>query len=1257
MTTSTSFPTLAEFLTAVHGFTPHAWQVELERSLRETGQWPWHVAVPTGLGKTTSIDIAVYELARQCHVGGPRTAPQRIFHVVDRRRIIDSTVAHAALLAERVNGAVSGPLKVVKNALAQLCSEGDDLVVAVSSIHGERPDDRVWMRATGCSIVSLTAHQYVSRLLLRGHGVSPGTRSIPAGLCGIDSLVLFDEPHLSAQSVHTILRVQQLQARASEDLDIPPLRTVLLGATVPSALTALGDGDRGTLIVDRAAETGHAAVERLAARRTGFVQWVKPADSEVKKALVAAAKNAWKRNAQRIVVFANTVETAQEVYRDLARQRKAESSPVVLLTSHFRPFDRTGLDGDLSEGPRTVVATQTLEVGVDLTFDELITEVPSWASLTQRLGRLNRDGTSNDHGRATIVAGWDDEADGPVVRKGSAAVYGESTVKSATRLLRRQHLSTEGQGIDMGFDGLRAIAASDDFDAMALEGEPARIATLTSSHLPLLTQTRPVPDPDIPVDALISGPDAEQAREVAIAWREELSVFDAPNAPRVDPTEYVTIRRHRFDTFLAKLQWNPARRGNASKSPVQIRIWNPEQECWTIPRTRAEARSAPLIVMSSSLGGYAPEFGWTGDPENAMRLDISIGAAMRALREANTRGFLHAPVDMVLTRSVWSRATDDGFPWFLGGIETDDLQEAFSQTESVAAEDDDEDLELLEDAARTLAARIAERCKGPESVDEHIESAEPDNNIPGGDLQIMSSSRRAVAVRFPRGTKANASSVQLLEAHQKQVAAWADADATAAGLPQEIADVLLLAGLHHDDGKQRPEWQKYVGGSGPAPLARSGRRRSAQEEAARRQTCGLEDGWRHEAASVRLLGPVPALLGHLVGSHHGWYRPILPPIRPVGQSDREYPRVLDHAEQFAELNHRFGIWGMAYLEAVLRLADWRAAGSAVDCTPRVVSVRDLALDPVSKGASSEVPNVHRLEGLRTHPLTGWYAAVGLLVAARTKDPEAAIHWEPLGGVSGSPVTPVLTARASLEDLVSEVLYDPQWTRAQELAESHGFGRRGLGVKNQKLKPAVRLHALLLDADDAEVDLVTGTASDLGPTEAGAVTMPITPIANNSSYPEMALKMVTGRGKPAQEAVGNVCAALLSITEGFSDEKCDGGMDRPETTNPGVNGLGNPMIGQIRTVFAPLVMYGISMLGSGPVDGLGVTRSGELTLPLPTTPVRLSELRTAAHIGRARPTWAWDVDGLGWVYVARPVKLTAYEKLWLGQPRQRGASRT
>ncbi|AXE38318.1 type I-G CRISPR-associated helicase/endonuclease Cas3g [Acidipropionibacterium virtanenii] len=1240
MTTSSGFPTFSEFFAAVHGFEPHAWQADLARSVQETGQWPWTLAVPTGLGKTSAIDVAVYELARQCHEDSRRTAPQRIFHVVDRRRIIDSTAAHAAHLAACINDPTTDVLRAVHDSLAPLRSAGNELVVTVSSIHGERPDDRVWMQATGCSVISLTSHQYVSRLLLRGYGVSPGTRSIAAGLCGIDALVLFDEPHLSSQSIHTILRVQELQARAPEDLGVPPLQMALLGATVPPALADLQGSDRGRLAIDSASERGHAAVERLAARRTAFVQWVKPTDGEIRNALVAAAKEAWKRNARRVIVFANTVEIAQAVYSGLARRRKAGASPLMLLTSHFRPFDRTGLDSELLEGPCTVVATQTLEVGVDVTFDELITEAPSWASLKQRLGRLNRDGTSNEHGRATVVAGWNDASAEAVVRKGSAAVYGERTVGAATRLLHSQDDLTARQGIDMGFDGLRAIEMSDLFDAEALEAEPARIGTLTSSHLPLLAQTRPVPDPDIPVDALISGPDTEHAREIAVAWRDELSVFDDPSSPRVDPSEYVTIRRDLFDVFLRSLQWNPL--GGSDRE--QIRIWDPRQERWAIPGSRFEASEASQIILSSSLGGYTPELGWTGARNDAGGLDISTDALIRMLT-ASAGGPVSSSADLVITHSLWLRLTDDGDARRIEGVDTNGLSDVLATlgSRSSGGADDDETLEALEDAAQDLAENVAEYC----GLD-----------INSDRLQILQSSNQAVVVRFAQDIKARTSEEQTLDLHRRQVAAWADADATAVGLPQPIIDMLLEAGLCHDDGKLRPEWQAYIGAD-DVPLARSSRRRAAQVEAARWKACGLEDGWRHEADSVRRLETAPSLLGHLVGSHHGWYRPILPPVRTSGGGIPEYPRVLGHADQFAELNTRFGVWGLSYLEAVLRLADWNAAAKAEECRPRDISGSSHKSDPAIHGPLGGHPEVRRLDGLRTHPLTGWHAATGLLIAAHIADPAATIHWEPFGGPGAAPIIPVLTTTAPLDELVSQILHDPQWNKAQALATSHGLSNMGFGVKYQKLEPAACLHGLLLDADDAEVGLAAGVASDLAATETkGAIPMPIVPFANMASYPSVALKMVAGNNTPSHSDIHDVCAALLSEAKGFSDEKCDGGMDRPEAVKPGINGLGSPETRQTRSVLAPLAMYGIGLLGSGPVRGLGVTRSGKLVLPLPTTPVTLNELRAMTYVGAVHPRWPWAVDGLDWVYSAEKKKVPAAgDKVfqWLGGPRSRRAS--
>ena len=93
-------PTFADFYQAIHGRAPFPWQERLARRVAETNEWPDKVGVPTGLGKTACLDIAVWWLAAQAdHTPSLRTAPTRIWWVVNRRLLVDSTHEHAERLA------------------------------------------------------------------------------------------------------------------------------------------------------------------------------------------------------------------------------------------------------------------------------------------------------------------------------------------------------------------------------------------------------------------------------------------------------------------------------------------------------------------------------------------------------------------------------------------------------------------------------------------------------------------------------------------------------------------------------------------------------------------------------------------------------------------------------------------------------------------------------------------------------------------------------------------------------------------------------------------------------------------------------------------------------------------------------------------------------------------------------------------------------------------------------------------------------
>lgn len=180
-----------------------------------------------------------------------------------------------------------------------------------------------------------------------------------------------------------------------------------------------------------------------------------------------------------------------------------------------------------------------------------------------------------------------------------------------------------------------------------------------------------------------------------------------------------------------------------------------------------------------------------------------------------------------------------------------------------------------------------------------------------------------------------------------------------------VTESSTLAAYLHDWGKADERFQAMLrrtdrtdawlfAGATPAILAKSdGMPTSRAQRDAARDRAGLPAGFRHEMLSIQLaessglLSDHPdsrALILHLIAAHHGHARPFAPVV-----VDGELPTVefegisLNHeqraafipshrldsgiAERFWSLTRRFGWWGLAYLEAVLRLADAQASAA------------------------------------------------------------------------------------------------------------------------------------------------------------------------------------------------------------------------------------------------------------------------------------------------------------------------------------------
>lgn len=948
---------------------PFPWQQDLLEQVAATGRWPDLLDLPTAAGKTAVIDIAVFLMALR------DDAPRRVVFVIDRRVVVQQAAVRARRLARQLRDSDDPIITMVARQLRRLSAHDDtgagSRPLQWAELRGGIVRDESWaLRPDAPAVLVSTVDQVGSRLLFRGYGISQRMRPVHAGLLANDVLFLLDEVHLSRPFADTLNAIASCY-RPPGQAGLPDRWQVAELSATPGrsgrrrVVHTLSDRDRDPAVAPLLAQ-------RLSARKPAIKRKIThPGKDEIGRALAlareaaAAARSIIAAGQHRVVgVIVNRVDTARAAYGELGNDPAFDR---YLITGRMRPFDRddllaqigprirTGRPRRAEDRPVVIVGTQSIEAGADFDFDALVTECASYDALKQRFGRVDRDGALSAGGtpaQSVILA-----VPGDVTKTADDPVYGTALTKTWAWL----------PGKEFDFAALRPGPAR----AADLLAPAAEAPVLLPSHLDRWAQTHPYPDADPDVALWLHGL-TDSSADVNVIWRADL-------------TEALLARDNSRLAENLVSSCRPAS-GEAMTVPLRgLRAWlataAPEQPSSQVADVEGASAAADADGTLRGTVPVRPVLLWGGDHSRVARQAQDIGPGDTLVVPASYGGIMAgnwAPASRIPVTDLGHRAaavqrlqaTLRLHPAVLGQL-PGNLPEP--PTPGAADADVYKDDNTVITGWLDMAAAAS---SGDAATDQIIswlrQDPRPivtrvpltDNDMPGAAIFTLTSKR---PMPYQAGPESPESTVEYepetssftgtatgLHEHSEDVGRWARALAAACGLPATLADDLKLAGRLHDLGKADARFQALLRRglvTRDGLLAKSGIMASqrAERERARRET-GYPRGGGHELVSMALAQDAQALADsatdwqlvlYLVASHHGTCRPFAPVIHdpdPVTVTvDFDGLRLetssatgmarIDSgtADRFWSLIRRYGWFGLAWLECILRLADHRAS--------------------------------------------------------------------------------------------------------------------------------------------------------------------------------------------------------------------------------------------------------------------------------------------------------------------------------------------
>lgn len=912
-------PDFAIVFKLLTGHAPFPWQEALyERFTTDDWSEITAIDIPTGLGKTSIMAIWLIALAYARDEDSRLLVPRRLVYVVNRRTVVDQSTREAEKLREALTNPKAPELVDLTDHLREMSAihyEGngkggadtENIPLAISTLRGQFADNQQWSEDPARpAIIAGTVDMIGSRLLFSGYRIGFKSRPLHAGFLGQDALLIHDEAHLEPafqKLITTIQEEQQRERKQSAKLPWPALRLVQLSATARGEGEAfsIGQADRQHEIVRQRIE----ATKQLRLHQLGDEK------KELANAVSAAALKHEGTDAD-VLVFLRTVDNVLSV---VGKLNKSCDGRVLPLTGTIRGHERDRMakrdpvfQRFLPEGNRNpavtpqrgtvyLVCTAAGEVGVNISAHQLACDLTTFDSMAQRFGRVNRFGAGDD----TVIDVF------------HPASFGNDTNRSGFDEKRRLTLQLlkqlHGHGNPQALSNLSAEARQAAFAPAPKTFE----ATDILFDAWAMTSIREKMPGRPPVAPYLHGESEWEPPQTVVAWRSEVEIIigdlleryppeDLLEAYPLKPHELLKDSSRRVFSELEKLIAAPKKRKGRS------------DEDWSAAQQKArEKHESPVWIIGD-------------EGISATSMEDLIARGREAIEGAT----------VVLAPSVGGLADgmlDASAP--CSGSGEEDIADQWQRTSGEEAYSRARFWgDVPRKAGATRGMRLVRRIDVSSIDEDEIRSWLWYVRPRSSEEAAFTSESKPV----PLGD------------HADDVARLAEEQAAKLHLPKGVHAACRVAALCHDLGKRREVWQRSIGNvqfdeSDPATwCAKSGREWTAQNicRTYRHEFGSLLDiidgqSGGHYAQLRDLSDELQDMALHLIAAHHGRARPHFPESEAYDLNPRP-PIAAELAyetpRRYARLQRCFGRWGLAYLESLLRAADYAASAKPKTDTKR-----------------------------------------------------------------------------------------------------------------------------------------------------------------------------------------------------------------------------------------------------------------------------------------------------------------------------------